>query len=259
MKKIISILAVAIGLLRMQNVTAQGYDFSYQDNNTTLKGYYCKPKAKGVSKIPGVIILHAWTGITDHEKNTASILAQYGYHALAADIYGSKDQPANTKEAGAVSARYKKDYVTYQSRIRAAINALIKQGADADNIVIIGYCFGGTGALEAARGGLPVKGVVCVHGGLGKDSSRNNIPIKPAVLVLHGADDPHVSEKEIKSFQQEMRSSKADWQMIYFANAVHAFTDPAAGNDNSKGAAYNKQADERSWQYLLQFLKEVFQ
>ena len=134
---------------------------------------------------------------------------------------------------------------------------LILAGANPDNIVVIGYCFGGTGALEAARGHLDIKGVVSFHGGLGRDAARNLEPITTTVLVCHGADDPYESKEEVAGFQQEMKNTKADWQMIYYANAVHSFTNPEAGNDNSKGAAYNEKAAKRSWEHLNIFLKET--
>ena len=134
---------------------------------------------------------------------------------------------------------------------------LILSGANQDNIVVIGYCFGGTGALEAARGHLNVKGVVSFHGGLGKDAERAIEPLTSKVLVCHGADDPYESKEEITAFHQEMRDTKADWQMIYYSNAVHSFTNSEAGNDNSKGAAYNEVAAQRSWEHLKLFLKEV--
>jgi dienelactone hydrolase len=103
------------------------------------------------------------------------------------------------------------------------------------------------GVLEAARAGMKVQGVVSFHGGLGRDAARVNNVIKARVLVLHGADDLYVPAAEVTAFQQEMRY--ADWEMIYYADSVHA-TDPEAGNDNSKGAAYNAKADKRSWERM---------
>ncbi len=123
---------------------------------------------------------------------------------------------------------------------------------------MIGYCFGGTGALEAARANMPVKGIVSFHGGLGRDTTKEIGAIMPKVLVCHGAIDPYVPESQIKQFQKEMNDSKADWQMNYYANAVHAFTEKEAGDDNSKGAAYNALADKRSWEAMKQFFKELF-
>jgi dienelactone hydrolase len=139
-----------------------------------------------------------------------------------------------------------------------AIDQLVKAGADKNQIAVIGYCFGGTGAIEAARGNLNVKGVVSFHGGLGKEANSPTNEIKAKVLVLHGADDPYVPTKEVEAFQNEMRTSKADWQMIYYANSVHAFTHKDAGSDNSKGAAYNELADKRSWEAMKTFFSEIF-
>ncbi|PTS94980.1 dienelactone hydrolase, partial [Pedobacter sp. HMWF019] len=178
-------------------------------------------------------------------------------YAFIADIYGEGNYPKDSKEAGERSSYYKKNYNEYRQRISLAWQELLKTGADPAKIVVIGYCFGGTGALEAARTNLPVKGVVSFHGGLTRDASREIAPIKPKVLVCHGADDPSVPQAQVEAFQQEMRDAKADWQMIFYSNAVHAFTDKSAGNDNTKGAAYNELADKRSWQHFMDFLHEV--
>jgi dienelactone hydrolase len=180
-----------------------------------------------------------------------------GYYAFVADIYGEGNYPTNTQEAGKQAGFYKTNIADYQRRIQLAWDQLVKAGANPDNIVVIGYCFGGTGALEAARAGMKIQGAVSFHGGLGRDASRVNNPITAQILVLHGADDTYVPAAEVAAFQQEMRDTKADWEMIYYADSVHAFTDPEAGNDNSKGAAYNEKAAKRSWERMNAFLKEV--
>ncbi|MFY0481370.1 dienelactone hydrolase family protein [Flavobacterium sp. PLA-1-15] len=229
---------------------------SYKDGEQKLNGFAISPDKKNKTN-PGILILPAWKGIDDHSKEVAENLSKLGYHAFVADIYGEGNYPKDAKEAGEKSGFYKKNFKEYQKRIRVALEELIKSGANPDNIVVIGYCFGGTGALEAVRGSMPVKGVVSFHGGLGKDPARFNNPIEEKVLVLHGADDTFVPQKDIEAFQKEMRDGNADWQMIYYADAVHAFTEKSAGNDKSKGVAYNEKADKRSWQHLLLFLKEV--
>ena len=228
----------------------------YKDEQQALNGFKITPKKVKKDK-PGILILPAWKGIDSHSKAMAQKLSDLGYYAFIADIYGEGNYPKDTKEAGERAGFYKKNYDQYQVRIRLALEQLIKSGANPDKIVIIGYCFGGTGALEAARGQFPVKGVVSFHGGLGKEITRPSTPITAKVLVLHGADDPYTSKDEITNFQQEMRDSKADWQMIYYSNAVHSFTNPESGTDNSKGAAYNEKAAQRSWQHFLIFLKEI--
>lgn len=243
----------ALALSALTSSFAQGKDDVYKDGEASLQGYLSKSAAGKA----GVVILPAWMGVTAHEKETADKLSKLGYNALVADIYGVGNTPKTPKEAGGKAGYYKSHIADYQRRIKQAVDELIKQGADPQKLVVMGYCFGGTGALEAARAGMPVKAVVSVHGGLGKDSGRANGAIVPKVLVLHGADDPHLSLADITAFQQEMRDGHADWQMIYYANSVHAFSDPAAGNDNSKGAAYNALAARRSWEHLLVFLKEV--
>ncbi|AWA31474.1 dienelactone hydrolase [Flavobacterium magnum] len=228
----------------------------YNDDSQKLNGFSIAP-ARNQGDKKGVLILPAWKGIDAHAKESAQKLADLGYYAFIADIYGEGNYPKDAAEAGKQAGYYKQNYKAYQKRISLALAQLVKAGADANNIVVMGYCFGGTGALEAARAGMPVKGVVSFHGGLKKEATRPNNPLSAKVLVLHGADDPNVPADEVAAFQNEMREAKADWQMVYYANAVHAFTDPYAGNDNSKGAAYNEKADKRSWESLLDFLKEL--
>jgi dienelactone hydrolase len=235
---------------------AQVKPVTYKDGNQVLNGFGIQPKSKSVQK-PGILILPAWMGIDKLSKDTAENLSKLGYYAFVADIYGEGNYPKDYKEAGKNAGYYKTNFADYQKRISLALEQLIIAGANPDNIVVIGYCFGGTGALEAARGHLNVKGVVSFHGGLGRDAKRAIAPITAKVLVCHGADDPYESKEEIDAFQQEMRETKADWQMIYYANAVHSFTNPEAGTDNSKGAAYNEIASKRSWEHLKLFLNEV--
>ncbi len=253
MKKHILILSVIMTSL---GATAQLKPVSYTESSQKLNGFSIAPARENKEK-PGILILPAWKGIDGHSKEVAEELSKLGYYAFIADIYGEGKYPASTEEAGKMAGFYKQDYKAYQKRIAAALDQLIKAGADPNKIVAIGYCFGGTGALEAARSNMAFKGVVSFHGGLGRDAKRTIQQIAPKVLVLHGADDPYEPAAEITAFQQEMRDAKADWQMIYYANAVHAFTDPYAGNDNSKGAAYNEKAAKHSWEHMLLFLREV--
>ena len=229
----------------------------YSDGNQKLEGFFAKAQKANPKKI-GVIVLPAWMGVDAHSKESAEALAKLGYHAFVADIYGVGNNPKNTDEAGKNAGFYKNNPAEYQKRIQLAIDQLVKVGADKNQIAVIGYCFGGTGAIEAARGNLNVKGVVSFHGGLGKATNSPTNEIKAKVLVLHGADDPYVPTKEVEAFQNEMRTSKADWQMIYYANSVHAYTHKDAGNDNSKGAAYNELADKRSWEAMKTFFSEIF-
>jgi len=129
---------------------------------------------------------------------------------------------------------------------------------DTKKVAAIGYCFGGTTVIELARSGANISGVVSFHGGLDSPKPEDGKNIKCKVLALHGADDPNVTAKDLAAFEEEMRKSKVDWQLIKYGGAVHAFTQKDAGNDNSKGAAYNELADKRSWEAMEQFFTEIF-
>lgn len=238
-------------------VAYAGQDLGYREGKTALTGYLAEP-AQVSGKVPAVLIIHQWLGLTDYEKGRADQIAkELGYVTLAADIYGP-DRPAEPSQAGAVAGKYKNDIPLYRARVLAGLKALqASPHVDAKNIAVIGYCFGGTGALEAARARMPIQAVVTFHGALayaGKDRS----PLSAPVLALHGADDPFVKPAEVDAFEAEMRERKADWQVVKYSGAVHAFTQPMAGNDNSKGAAYNAVADKRSWQAMKDFLAERF-
>jgi dienelactone hydrolase len=248
---------ILLGMVLIVNQTfAQLKSVQYKDGNQILNGFKIAPLKKSAQK-PGILILPAWKGIDKLSKDTATMLSNMGYYAFIADIYGEGNYPKDNNEAGNNAGFYKKNVEAYQKRISLALEQLIAAGANPENIVVIGYCFGGTGALEAARGHLNVKGVVSFHGSLAKDDLRPTDPITAKVLVCHGADDPYESTEEVLAFQKEMRDTKADWQMIYYANAVHSFTNPESGNDNSKGAAYNEKAAKRSFEHLKLFLNEV--
>lgn len=248
---------IAIILITFSSfIMAQTQEVRYNDENQLLKGQLAFAK-KPLQGTPGILILPAWMGVSEHTKEVAGKLASLGYHSFVADIYGDGNNPKNSEEASLRAGYFKKNIEQYQHRIFLALQELIKQGANPNKIVVIGYCFGGTGALEAARANLNVQGVVSFHGGLGKEEARKNNRITTKVLVLHGADDPFVSPVEIEGFRKEMKFSNADWQMIYYADAVHAFTEKSAGLDRSKGVAYNEKADKRSYEHLLVFLKEV--
>ena len=230
----------------------------YQQGDTRLVGYLAIPKdAKG--PLPGVLVVHEWKGLNDYAKRRAEQLAELGYVAFAADIYGDGKIAADAKEAGALAGLYKKDRALLRARTAAGLATLKAQpGVVKEKVAAIGYCFGGTAVLELARSGAELAGVVSFHGGLDTPAPQDAKNIRAKVLALHGADDPHVPDEQVAAFEQEMRTAGVDWQLIAYGGAVHGFTNPANGNDNSKGAAYNAAADARSWLAMQQFFIELF-
>lgn len=228
----------------------------YSSNGETMQGYTAYDDQKK-GKLPLVIVIHEWTGLGDYVKSRSEMLAKLGYFAFAADVYGKGVRP-QPPGAGEVAGKYKKNVPLFRERLMAALEEAKKNPkANANKAAAIGYCFGGTGALEMARAGADLKGVVSFHGGLSTPSTADAKNIKGKVLVLHGADDPYVPEAEVKAFEEEMRAAKVDWQLIKYAGAVHAFTNPAAGSDPSKGAAYQETADKRSWEHMKGFFAEI--
>ena len=166
--------------------------------------------------LPGVLILPAWKGIDNEAKNAALDLEKKGYITFIADIYGEGNIPTTNAAAAKIAGHYKKDYKAYLKRISLALDELKKSGADPHKIAVIGYCFGGTGALEAARGNLPVEGVVSIHGGLDKDQTRPKTIFTQKILVENPADDEGVTEEIYNNLVQEMNDGKADWQIITY-------------------------------------------
>jgi dienelactone hydrolase len=243
--------AVATADLRTRTV-------DYRDGNVTLEGFVAYADAEG--RRPGVLVVPDWMGLGDHYRNIAKKLAEMGYVAFAADIYGKGVRPANAQEASAEASKYKSNRPLMRQRVLAGLEELKKlKEVDPNRIVAIGYCFGGTTVLELARSGADIRGVVSFHGGLDSPNPDDGKKIKAKVLVLHGADDPFVPPKDVAAFQEELRKGGVDWQMMYYGNNVHAFTTTAAGTDKKKGAAYDETADKRSWQQMQLFFKEIFE
>ena len=208
-------------------------------------------------KRPGMVVVHDWMGVGDYVNRRAREVAALGYVAFAADIYGKGIRPKNAQEAGQLAGKFKGDLPLLRSRARAAFDLLAKkENVDPSRIFAMGYCFGGTTALELARSGAPLVGTISFHGGLGTKSPADAKSIKGRVLALHGAADPFVPPAEVAAFQKEMDDARVDWQMVFYSGAVHSFTHPGAGNDPSKGAAYDAKADARSWEALKAFLQE---
>lgn len=229
----------------------------YRQGDTVLEGLLTYDDAIQGSR-PGVLVIHQWKGLGPYETKRSEMLARLGYTVFAVDIYGKGVRATNPKDASELAAKYKNDRALLRSRVNAGLEVLKKQPlADPKRIAAIGYCFGGTTALELARSGADVAAVVSFHGGLNTPDAKDAKSIKGKVLALHGADDPFVPPAEVAAFEDEMRKAGVDWQLVAYGGAVHSFTDWGAGNDNSKGSAYNEKADHRSWEAMKVFFSEV--
>jgi len=229
----------------------------YRHGDVMLEGYLAYDDSFQ-GKRPGVVVAHEWFGQTSYERKRAEQLARLGYVAFAIDMYGKGVRARDGKEAGALAGKYMGDRKLMRARAAAGLDVLRNRPeTDPTRLAAIGYCFGGTTVLELARSGADLASVVSFHGVLDTPTPGDARNIKAKVLVLHGGDDPMVPNKQVEAFQEEMRKGGVDWQLISYGGAVHRFSNPAAGDDSSKGLAYNERADRRSWEAMRAFFAET--
>jgi dienelactone hydrolase len=227
----------------------------YKAGDTTLRGWIAyDTAAKG--KRPGVVVVHEWWGLNDYTKTRARMLAEAGYVAFAADMYGDGKMTDHPKEAGEWAGAVGANHEVAAARFNAAL-AQLKANSHVDDghIAAIGYCFGGSVVLGMAMSGAELDGVVTFHAGLPTEPATAKI--KARILVCHGAADAMATAEQIQTFQKNLADAGADWEFISYGNAKHSFTNPDADKHGIPGLAYNEKADKRSWQTALDFLAEA--
>lgn len=208
---------------------------------------------------PGLVLVPNWLGINEANLKQAELVAARGYVVFVADMYGTAGRPKTMEEAGKAAGAVKGNRALMRARVKKALELLVAAKGvplDVKKVGAIGFCFGGTSALEFARSGAKLAGVVSFHGGLGSPTPEDAKNITGKVLALHGADDPNVPPEEVAAFEAEMRAAKVDWQLVAFGNAVHSFTDPDA---NMPGRAqYNPVVAARAYALMDSFFAEAF-
>ena len=228
----------------------------YKDGDVALQGYAVWDDGF-TDKRPGVLVVHEWWGHGPYARRRAEMLAKQGFTAFALDMYGKGVYATDHEQAGKLAGAFFADRAAMRRRAALGLDELRKLPyVDAAKLAAIGYCFGGTTVLELARMGADLKGVASFHGNLATPTPATEAP-KAKIAVFQGGDD-QMTLPALPAFEDEMRKVKADWRVTTYGGAVHSFTVPEAGNDNAKGMAYNKEADERSWKALLDFFAEIF-
>lgn len=233
---------------------------TYTAGAATLRGVVASDTARQ-GKRPGVIVVHEFWGPNDYARRRAHMLAELGYTALAADLYGEGKTADNPGDATAMMNALLADRPAAEQRLRAAHELLRSQPAvDPERIAAIGYCLGGAMVLHAARIGMPLRGVVSFHGALGSFHTPAPGSVRAKILVCHGAADSLVSDRDIAAFKHEMDQAQADYRFVSYPNALHSFTNPdadAKAKQYGLPLGYDAAADQRSWQDMQEFLARV--
>jgi dienelactone hydrolase len=232
-------------------------DVTYSYGGVTFKGHLAWDDAmKG--KRPGVLVVHEFWGLNDYARRRADQLAGMGYVAFACDMYGAGKVTEHPEEAAQMAAEVRKNIKAWQGRAQAALNLLQEHElVDANKIAAIGYCFGGSTALELAYSGANLAAVATFHAALPPPEPEQAKAIKAKVLICQGAADPFVPETACQQLRTAFEDAKVDYEFNYYGGAVHSFTVPGSERIGRKGQAYNAEADRRSWQAMLYLFKET--
>jgi dienelactone hydrolase len=229
----------------------------YADGSLSCRGVLFHEDAQA-AKRPGVVLFPDARGIGDTSRACAARLAGCGFTVLVADLYGNGTFAAEVSEAQTLMGALRSDVDAWRRRARAALDALAAAPSVDGRLAAIGYCFGGSTALELARSGAPLAAVVSFHGGLAAARPNDAANIQGKVLVCHGAADPLVPPQQVADFVAQMAKARADWHFHAYAGVVHAFTTSDAGSAGSPAFAYDAHADRHSWQAMMALFDDVF-
>lgn len=229
----------------------------YTHDGVALNGLLALPSASGTA--PGVLVIHAADGINDGVKRRLEMFAALGYVTFGADLYGGVHPKRGRDEMRPAMLPLEEDHLLFRARVRAGLNLLrARPEVDAARIAAVGYCLGGKAVLELARDGADVRGVVSYHGLLKTKEPARKGGVKARVLVCNGARDPFVPAADVAAFQDEMNAADADWQLINYGHAAHAFAVLGEMPMEMPGIAYDASADRQSWAATLAFFAEIF-
>jgi dienelactone hydrolase len=204
-----------------------------------------------------ILVVHEANGLGDNVRRRARMLADLGYVALAADLYGGARTYGGDAAVEQMD-KLRRDPELFRARVHAGLERLAQvKGVDRSKMAAIGYCFGGTAVLELARSGAPVAAVVSFHGLLTTPQPARAGEVEARILACAGAMDPLVPLADVTAFQEEMAAAKADWQLIVYGRALHSFTNPNVRGMGDPRMDYDPSADRQSWAAALRFLDET--
>ena len=245
---------VVISLGQSLLAAVQTKSVTYQDGNVTCRGYLAYDDA-GTGPRPGGLVGHEWWGLDDYAKQRSRELAELGYIAFAADMYGDGKTVDHPKDAGAMAGQVRANVENWRKRAQAALAVLKSQpNCDATKLAAMGYCFGGSTALQLAYSGADLKAVATFHAALPAPTAAEGQAIQPKLLICNGADDSFIPATAIAAFRSAVESAKVDYEFVNYPGTVHSFTVPSADKHGIAGMKYNADADKDSWARLQKLL-----
>jgi dienelactone hydrolase len=237
-----------------------GEEVSYSADGVEMKGYMVYDASITEPK-PGILVVHEWWGHNDHARNKATALAEMGYVALAVDMYGDGKQAMHPEDAEKFAGMVMSNLEGAEARFGAAYDLLKNNDkTDPEKMGAIGFCFGGSVVLTMANTGMDLDAVAAFHSGV-------QLPVMPSeelkakVLVCNGEADPMVTAEQAENFKSALDAAGADYEYVSYPDVVHAFTNPGADTMGAKfelPLAYNKEADEDSWQKMKELFENTF-
>ncbi len=221
----------------------EGKAIAYQVNGENYEGYFISAG----DDAPLVLLMHDWDGLTAYEVKRAQMLAGMGYSVFAADLFGAGVRPTENKDKKQHTGELYKDRGKLRALMNGALSEAASLGGDANNAVVMGYCFGGAAVLEMARSGADMKGFVTFHGGLGTPEGQDYSSAKGSYLILHGSADTAITMDQFASLTNQLEAASLEHEMVTFSGAPHAFT--VFGSKR-----YREDADRKSWALFGEYL-----
>lgn len=225
---------------------AEGKYVPYRIDGKPYEGYFVSPSPTA----PLILLFHDWDGLTEYEVKRANMLAGEGYAVFVADLFGAGNRPTEDKDKRQHTGELYKDRKKMRALMIGAMDTAIELGANINNAIAMGYCFGGGAVLELARAGAPLKGFVTFHGGLTTPEGQDYSRTRGKVLVFHGEADTAISMNDFSQLESELQQHDVTHEMISYEGAPHAFT----VFDSER---YREDADRASWQRFMRFLDET--
>jgi dienelactone hydrolase len=261
------ILVAALALLTAQSAesddqrskTLQSKTIAYKVGDQTYQGYLAWDEAVD-GKRPGVLVVHEWWGLNDYARSRADQLAELGYVAFACDMYGDGKTTTHPQEAGAMAGKVRENLDAWRERAVIGLDVLAsQQQCDKEKLAVIGYCFGGSTALQLAYTGADLDAVVTFHAALPIPTIEEAKQIKGKVQIHNGADDPLIKQETIDELTETLNEADVDWKFVSHPGAKHSFTNKDAGDAGVPALEYNAEADRKSWAAMKELFQQVFQ